>query len=901
MIAAVLAVSIVLQLTAAVAALRLIPITGRRLGWGAIAAAVLLMAVRRSITFVRLLTGDGGIQPDLAAELVALTISALMVIGILWIAPVFLSIRGTNQALQKTNRALKTLSECNQALVRIRDEEALMNEICRLIVEVGGYRLAWVGFAESDEAKTVRPVAEHGFEEGYLETINLTWAEAEGGRGPTGTAIRSGNPSIAQNLLTDPQFEPWREAALERGYASSIALPLFTDGEVLGALNIYAGEPDAFNEEEVKLLTELADDLAYGLTALRTRQERNQAQQDKQRTEKRFKNLFETMREGFALHEIITDSQGAPIDYRFLEVNPAFERMTGLKAEDVVGQQVKYVLPDLEEEWIQTYGEVALEGEERSFESYSRELGRHYAVNAFSPKEGQFATVFLDITDHVEAEEALRESEEHFRALTEGSLTGVYIIQDGLFLYANPGLAKTFGYEQDEIIDTLKVRDLVHPEDWPLVAENLRRRVEGETEKVRYEFRGVRKDGSIIYCEVLGRRADHEGRPAVVGTLLDTTERSRYEQRIERQVNRLNALREIDLAITASLDPRVTFHVLLTQVTEQLGVDAADILTFDHHTRTLNFAAGKGFQTDALQHTHLELGEGYAGEAALNREVVSIPNLVEAEDGLARSKQLSEEGFVSYYAVPLVAKGSVQGALEIFHRAHLDPDDEWVDFLEALAGQAAIAIDNAMLFDELNQSNADLREAYDSTLEGWARALELRDIETEGHSQRVTRLTMKLARAMGVEGAELVQIRRGALLHDIGKMGIPDAILHKPGKLNDEEWEVMQRHPRYAYEMLSRIDHLEPALDIPYCHHEKWDGSGYPRGLQAEEIPLGARIFTIVDVWDALRSDRPYREAWSDEKALAYFQDERGKHFDPEVVDAFMELIGASNLFEDSP
>src|SRR4030095_309227 len=148
---------------------------------------------------------------------------------------------------------------------------------------------------------------------------------------------------------------------------------------------------------------------------------------------------------------------------------------------------------------------------------------------------------------------------------------------------------------------------------------------------------------------------------------------------------------------------------------------------------------------------------------------------------------------------------------------------------------------------------------YDSTIEGWSRALDLRDRETEGHTIRVTEMTLKIARIAGMADAELVHLKRGALLHDIGKMGIPDAILLKPDKLETEEWVIMRRHPVYAYELLLPIEYLQPSLDIPYCHHEKWDGSGYPRGLKGEQIPLAARLFAVIDVWDALRSDRPYR------------------------------------------
>lgn len=189
------------------------------------------------------------------------------------------------------------------------------------------------------------------------------------------------------------------------------------------------------------------------------------------------------------------------------------------------------------------------------------------------------------------------------------------------------------------------------------------------------------------------------------------------------------------------------------------------------------------------------------------------------------------------------------------------------------------------------QAEEQLRQAYDETLAGWARALELRDKDTEGHTRRVVDLTMRLARALKLDEEQLIHIRRGALLHDIGKVAIPDAILHKTNTLTIEEWEVMRRHPQYAYDMLKDIAYLRPALEIPYCHHEKWDGSGYPRGLKGKEIPLSARIFALADVWDALTSDRPYRPGWERERALRYIQEQAGKHFDPELVELFVQLI----------
>jgi putative nucleotidyltransferase with HDIG domain len=293
-----------------------------------------------------------------------------------------------------------------------------------------------------------------------------------------------------------------------------------------------------------------------------------------------------------------------------------------------------------------------------------------------------------------------------------------------------------------------------------------------------------------------------------------------------------------------------------------------------------------------LRHSRLRLGEGYAGVAALENRIVHIPDLQGENGGFKRSgTALEGEDFIAYYGVPLVAKGHVKGVLEIFNRSALEPDDEWFEFLDGLSLQAAIAIDNNSLFYDLERSNTDLMLAYDSTLEGWSHALDYRDKETEGHSQRVTGIQLKMSRKMGMNEEELVHVRRGALLHDIGKMGIPDSILLKPGKLTSEEWDIMRRHPLYAFELLHPIVYLRPSLDIPYCHHEKWDGTGYPRGLAGTQIPLEARLFAIVDVWDALTSNRPYRKGWPKKKALKYIEDQSGNHFDPKMVEIFLQEV----------
>ena len=245
----------------------------------------------------------------------------------------------------------------------------------------------------------------------------------------------------------------------------------------------------------------------------------------------------------------------------------------------------------------------------------------------------------------------------------------------------------------------------------------------------------------------------------------------------------------------------------------------------------------------------------------------------------------------SIICAPLKIKDQLIGVIYVDNRARTGIFRESdLELVSAFANQAAVAIDNADLFDRLQRSNRELEKAYQATLEGWVRALDLRDKETEGHTQRVTVLTERLARSMGVEGDALEHIRRGALLHDIGKMGIPDSILLKPSELTEDERALVRQHPVYAYHMLSPIEFLRPALDIPYCHHEKWDGSGYPRGLKGMEIPFAARVFPVIDVWDALVSDRPYRKALPHDEVRQRIKADAGKHFDPNVVKAFLDL-----------
>jgi putative nucleotidyltransferase with HDIG domain len=376
----------------------------------------------------------------------------------------------------------------------------------------------------------------------------------------------------------------------------------------------------------------------------------------------------------------------------------------------------------------------------------------------------------------------------------------------------------------------------------------------------------------------------------------NTIQRMRLHEQTVRQLERLDALRAIDLAISSARDLKVTLNIVLSQVISQLEVDAASILLINRTSGRLEFVAGKGFYSSNIEASNTRIGEGHAGQVVLQRRTVQVRNLNDESEKFMRRELLADEGFISYFGVPLIGKGQVKGVLEIFHRSELNSNQEWLSFLETLSGQTAIAIDNAILFQDLQRSNFDLAMAYDATIEGWSHALDLRDKDTEGHTLRVTEMALKLARALGVEEDQLIHIRRGGLLHDIGKMAVPDNILLKPEPLTDEEWQIMRQHPQLAYDWLVGISFLKYALEIPYYHHEKWNGTGYPHGLKGKLIPLSARIFAVADVWDALTNDRPYRKAWSHSKAAEYMREKSGIYFDPEIIDVFLSLIAATIL-----
>jgi response regulator RpfG family c-di-GMP phosphodiesterase len=330
--------------------------------------------------------------------------------------------------------------------------------------------------------------------------------------------------------------------------------------------------------------------------------------------------------------------------------------------------------------------------------------------------------------------------------------------------------------------------------------------------------------------------------------------------------------------------------IILKETVTVLAVDAADIMIYNPFDRSLECMAGYGLRMPVRQRSHLRLGQGYAGKAVLDQRRVLVHDVNLAGGDFTQSHLPVDEGIVFYCGLPLVAKGQVKGVLEILHRSPLRPSEDWKNFLDMLASQTAIAIDSLELFEKIQQLNLDLVLAYDTTLEGLGRALDYRQGESEGHTQRVTEMVLDMARALSIRDSDQVNVRRGALLHDIGMLSVPESILFKPAALSEEENNLVRQHPQFANTWLSQAAYLRSSLDIPTCHHEQWDGNGYPHQLSGENIPLAARLFAIVHMWDVLQSDRPYRKAWPREKVIQYLWQQSGVLFDPQVVKAFFEM-----------
>lgn len=377
--------------------------------------------------------------------------------------------------------------------------------------------------------------------------------------------------------------------------------------------------------------------------------------------------------------------------------------------------------------------------------------------------------------------------------------------------------------------------------------------------------------------------------PSVISNAIKT---KRVEVEREFRLRELETIERVSNKMRQSQNETEMLNAFMDLVLEVLDTDSGSIWLYAAAEDVLQAKVLQGWFEHASNLT-LKPGEGLAGWTHLLREPYFIREFI--NEPKARTMEFAHmpAGWGGV-CVPILANSYAVGVLMVAVQLPRQIEVRELNLLKITSQITGTAIQQVSLYEETMRNVEALGTAYQSLMESWSRALDLRDHETEGHTRRVAEMTMQLARVLNYPEEKMGDLYRGAVLHDVGKIGIPDSVLLKPGKLTADEWELMKQHPKIAFDNLSSNQFLRSSLEIPYCHHERWDGSGYPRGLRSVEIPLSARIFSVLDVWDALMSDRPYRRAMSREEALTVIREQRGSQFDPHVVDAFLNFIEGS-------
>jgi PAS domain S-box-containing protein/putative nucleotidyltransferase with HDIG domain len=516
-------------------------------------------------------------------------------------------------------------------------------------------------------------------------------------------------------------------------------------------------------------------------------------------------------------------------------------------------------------------------------------------------KPAYLMVIITVITERKQVEQALRDSESKFRSIVESSPMGMHMYtleEDGrlVFTGANPAADHILGLNHDQFTGaTIEAAfpNLVNTE----VPERYRRAcLYGEswfTQQIVYKDSRVQGAFEVHAFQTAAGR--------MVAMFSEVTDRIRSEIELKRLNRALRTISECNLAMVRAQNEQELFQSICQVIVEQGGYRMVWIGTaLMDSGKTIQPVAHAGYESGYLAAVSLSWADAQGGPTArsLHQRTPVVTADIQNDPTFQWSSQALERGYAASISFPLHFEGILFGNLNIYSSQVDFFDANEVALLSEMAGDLSFGIHTLRVRNQrvkaeerVQQANSDLALAYDATLEGWANALEMRERETAGHSRRVVELALKMAKMLATPEIELDHVRRGALLHDIGKMGIPDSILLKPGALSDEEWVIMHQHPIYAYNLLKDIPYLKQTLDIPYSHHERWDGSGYPQGLKGEQIPLAARIFAVIDVLDALTSDRPYRPAWNKKSAFQYLNDHAGKQFDPQVVAALNRLL----------
>ena len=688
------------------------------------------------------------------------------------------------------------------------------------------------------------------------------------GRGLTEFVLQTGktllaNPEVFNLLVEEEEVESIGTASVDW-----LGVPLKIENKVIGVMGTQT------YSEEIRLRKRDEQMISFVSTQVAMAIERKRAEEKLRSSQRRNELLVQASTDGIILEGL---------DGRILDCNQVAEQMFGYTREELLKLNVTDLIPEefLRDKENFIHWELEQGGYLNEIPNVRKDgsiIPVEVSLRLTNTEGAQYVVAFLrDITERKKVERAIAESEQKFRTLAETAAAGIFIHRGGNFLYVNPTWCKITGFAEEDLLKMNYLATVV-PEEVEAIEQKHNAQINEDLPVSRFEMTINSKQGERKWLDITTGLIDFEGGRASIGTAIDISYRKQREHELE-------VVAQISEALRMNLTREEVHQTILNEIMHLLDIDGALVSTIENDDGLYLFDRAIGCWK-VLDKVTLKVSEGLSGYIVISGK--PYVNHHASHDPHFAFPELVQK-LTSVAGVPLITKGETIGSI-LIGSAHVLSDND-IRLLRAIGDLAASAIHRSDLHDETIRQARELKIAYDATLEGWAHALELRDKETQGHSLRIANMTLRLAKRLGYRDTDLENVRRGALLHDIGKMGVPDTILLKPGSLTEEEWKIMQKHPIYAYEMLSELPYFKQALDIPYCHHEWWDGTGYPRGLKDNEIPLVARIFAIVDAWDALISDRPYRKAWVKKEALSHIIDQSGTHFDPEVVNAFVQML----------
>ncbi len=604
---------------------------------------------------------------------------------------------------------------------------------------------------------------------------------------------------------------------------------------------------------------------------------RKRAEEKLINSEQRFRSLFEMMESGMSVHELIYDTDGKAVDYRFLEVNPAFERLTGLKAEQTIGHSVREALPGIEEEWINDYVQVAQSGKSAGFVRYTAALDRYFHVIAYQTQKDQFATVFNDVTEQQKAEEEIRTLA---RVPEESPSPFIRVDIKGNVLYENPANKELVAY-CDGIGEELY--QILVPMTKQALKENTSIRNEYTLGERHYAFvfAPFKEAGYVnLYGRDITKRVVASQQLEHINRVLRTL--SQGNRTLIHATSEEEVLQGVCEVLANDGDYRFVWAAyikddkLVTQ--EQYGGNAnqmqswlEDIESLDLHSETFN---GLFTSSTSFLMTDLTQGSWTGRQIDIAREI----------------------GISTLLLLPLRYRQNLFGVIGIFSVNHEVFDESELSLLQEMAGDVSYGIESQRTYVAHEKGAKRIQTTMLQTIEAVSITLEKRDPYTAGHQHRVVQLATTIAEAMGFNKQRIQGLRLAALVHDVGKINVPAEILNRPGRLTESEYGIIKSHPEVGYDILKGVEFDWPIADIVLQHHERCDGSGYPNGLTCKQIVPEARILAVADVVEAITSHRPYRPALGLDVALEELEKGRGTLYSEEVVDVCLHLFREKNF-----